>query len=126
VADIASKLGAGWNVVFDWDSFQKAPEDKRMDLGKILYTQQLKGLSTEVASFDDEVTEVLNDAVGADKTITWILGAENDDYKNGNGTFRIEGFGGGVKIYVNPRYGLGTSYAYPQGDGIKGFILKNC
>jgi hypothetical protein len=127
VNDVVSKLGAGWSVVFDWDSFAaKAPEGERMNLGKILYAQQMKGLAAEMASLDDEIIEALNDAVGADKTITWVMGGEGEDYKNAGDTFRIEGFGGGVKIFVNPRYGLGTSYPYPQGDSLKGFILKNC
>jgi hypothetical protein len=92
VNDVVSKLGAGWTVAFDWDSFNaKAPEDQRMNLGKILYTQQVKGLAAEVGAFDDEIIEALNDAVGADKTITWVMGGADEDYKNGGDTFRIEG-----------------------------------
>lgn len=111
VASVVAKLGAGWTVVWDWDSFNtNAPEDKRMTLGTILYTKHMPGLAAEIAKFDDELIEAINDACGADKVITWKMGTEGEDYANGDGSFRVDGFNGGVTITVGPRYGLGGSY----------------
>merc|ERR1712232_1012467 len=92
--------------------------DKRMKFGTVVYQKHAKGLSEEVNSFDDEIVEALNDAVGDNKTITIGLGADSEDYSSNDGTFCIKGFDNGVTILVGKRYGLSGTYVYPRGDGL--------
>ena len=123
VKKIVAKLGTGWEVKWDWEALGAAIPDRRMEMGTLYYEQFTKGLLEEVEKMDAEVLEALNDAVGANKVITYSA-SKDGDFSSGGGSYRLEGLKDGVKITQNAAW---PTYNYPQGSyTITEYVLKNC
>ena len=76
---------------------------------------------------DSDVVEALNEAVGANKTITLTIGVEEDPagFENGGERCRFEPLKDGVKIVWKPSNFI-FEYPYSRDYNLNAFVLKNC
>jgi len=129
IKKIQAKLGSEWTIKTDWASVIKGlKEHYPGDLPYIytIYERLYQNLANETDSFDSDVVEALNDAVGDKKYYNIRFGEKGEEYPGRR--YRFDGFKDGVQFAWNPTSGICSDPMYPwsESSALKQYVLDNC